>query len=83
MIDDSIIIETLEQLESFLLSIENGGMGLTNVAGVALATNNANGRPFVAVLDDKHQLLFGRWVSQEVYDNGKDMVRYGPKKKIH
>ncbi|ARR49279.1 hypothetical protein ETN89_13140 [Photobacterium damselae subsp. damselae] len=83
MIDDSIIIETLEQLESFLLSIENGGMGLTNVAGIALATNNANGRPFVAVLDDKHQLLLGRWVSQEVYDNGKDMVRYGPKKKVH
>ncbi|HIF9132901.1 TPA: hypothetical protein ACX6QB_001199 [Photobacterium damselae] len=83
MIDDSIIIETLEQLESFLLSIENGGMGLTNVAGVALATNNANGRPFVAVLDDKHQLLLGRWVSQEVYDNGKDIVRYGPKKKVH
>ncbi|HIF9436862.1 TPA: hypothetical protein ACX6SL_000973 [Photobacterium damselae] len=83
MIDDSIIIETLKQLESFLLSIENGGMGLTNVAGVALATNNANGRPFVAVLDDKHQLLLGRWVSQEVYDNGKDMVRYGPKKKVH
>ncbi|EPG0369341.1 hypothetical protein [Photobacterium damselae] len=83
MIDDSIIIETLEQLESFLLSIENGGMGLTNVAGVALATNNANGRPFVAVLDDKHQLLLGRWVSQDVYDNGKDMVRYGPKKKVH
>ncbi|MCG3814887.1 hypothetical protein I3256_02965 [Photobacterium damselae] len=83
MIDDSIIIETLEQLESFLLSIENGGMGLTNVAGVALATNNANGHPFVAVLDDKHQLLLGRWVSQEVYDNGKDMVRYGPKKKVH
>ncbi|HIF9348703.1 TPA: hypothetical protein ACX6R0_000588 [Photobacterium damselae] len=83
MIDDSIIIETLEQLESFLLSIENGGMGLTNVAGVALATNNANGRPFVAVLDDKHQLLLGRWVLQEVYDNGKDMVRYGPKKKVH
>ncbi|HIF9227500.1 TPA: hypothetical protein ACX6S2_000215 [Photobacterium damselae] len=83
MIDDSIIIETLEQLESFLLSIENGGMGLTNVAGVALATNNANGRPFVAVLDDKHQLLLGRWLSQEVYDNGKDMVRYGPKKKVH
>ncbi len=83
MIDDSIIIETIEQLESFLLSIENGGMGLTNVAGVALATNNANGRPVVAVLDDKHQLLLGRWVSQEVYDNGKDMVRYGPKKKVH
>ncbi|HIF9409894.1 hypothetical protein [Photobacterium damselae] len=83
MIDDSIIIETLEQLESFLLSIENGGMGLTNVAGVALATNNANSRPFIAVLDDKHQLLLGRWVSQEVYDNGKDMVRYGPKKNVH
>ncbi len=81
MIKDNDIIETLEELEAFLLLVENGGLGLTNVEGVALATNNSNGRPFVAVLDDKHQLLLGRWVSQDVYENGKDMVRYGVKKR--
>jgi len=43
----------------------------------------ADGRPFVAVLDDKHQLILGRWVSQDVYENGKDLVRYGPKKNLH
>lgn len=81
MIKDNDIIETLSELEAFLLLVENGGLGLTNVEGVALATNNSNGRPFIAVLDDKHQLLLGRWVSQEVFENGKDMVRYGVKKK--
>lgn len=81
MIKENDIIETLAELEAFLLLVENGGLGLTNVEGVALATNNSNGRPFVAVLDDKHQLLLGRWVSQEVYENGKDMVRYGVKKR--
>lgn len=81
MIKDNDIIETLEELEAFLLLVENGGLGLTNVEGVALATNNSNGRPFVAVLDDKHQLLLGRWVSQDVFENGKDMVRYGVKKR--
>ncbi|MFY8298748.1 hypothetical protein AAEU28_08265 [Pseudoalteromonas sp. SS15] len=81
MIKENDIIETLEELEAFLLLVENGGLGLTNVEGVALATNNSNGRPFVAVLDDKHQLLLGRWVSQDVYENGKDMVRYGVKKR--
>ena len=81
MIKDNDIIETLSELEAFLLLVENGGLGLTNVEGVALATNNSNGRPFVAVLDDKHQLLLGRWVSQDVYENGKDMVRYGVKKR--
>lgn len=81
MIKENDIIETLEELEAFLLLVENGGLGLTNVEGVALATNNSNGRPFIAVLDDKHQLLLGRWVSQEVYENGKDMVRYGVKKR--
>ncbi|WP_462155164.1 hypothetical protein [Pseudoalteromonas piscicida] len=80
MIDDKDIIETLDELEAFLLLIDNGGLGLQNVAGVALATNNSDGRPFIAILDDKHQLLLGRWVSQDVYENGKDMVRYGPKK---
>jgi len=47
---------------------------------VALATNNANGRPFVAALDDNQQLLLGRWVTPYVFENGKDMVRYGTKK---
>ena len=80
---DKNVIDNLDELESFLLSVENGGLGLTNVAGVALATNNADGRPFIAVLDDKHQLLLGRWVTQEVYENGKDLVRHGPKKNLH
>ncbi|WP_105172125.1 hypothetical protein [Pseudoalteromonas sp. T1lg24] len=80
MIKDNDIINTLDELEAFLLLVENGGLGLKNVEGVALATNNSDGRPFIAVLDDKHQLLLGRWVSQEVYENGKDMVRYGVKK---
>ena len=80
MIKDNDIINTLDELEAFLLLVENGGLGLKNVEGGALATNNSNGRPFVAVLDDKHQLLLGRWVSDEVYENGKDMVRYGVKK---
>ncbi len=78
---DKNVIDNLDELENFLLSVENGGLGLTNVAGVALATNNADGRPFIAVLDDKHQLLLGRWVTQEVYENGKDLVRHGPPKK--
>ncbi|MBR7887911.1 hypothetical protein J9B83_03070 [Marinomonas sp. A79] len=80
MINDNDVIETLEELEAFLRLIEIGGLGLANVEGVALATNNANGRPFIAVLDDKQQLLLGRWVSADVYENGKDMVRYGTKK---
>lgn len=81
MIKDNEVIETLAELEAFLTLVENGGLGLTNVQGVALATNNSDGRPFIAVLDDKHQLLLGRWVSLDVYENGKDMVRYGVKKK--
>lgn len=80
MIDDNLVIETLDDLEAFLRLVENGGLGLENVTGVALATNNSNGRPFVAVLDDKHQLLLGRWVTKEVFNNGKDIVRNGPKK---
>ncbi|SBS30587.1 hypothetical protein MAQ5080_01717 [Marinomonas aquimarina] len=80
MINDDAVIDTLEELEAFLLAVESGGFGLNNVAGVALATNNADGRPFVAVLDDNHQLLLGRWVTPEVFENGKDMVRNGPKK---
>lgn len=80
MISDSAVIDTLEELESFLLAVESGAFGLNNVAGIALATNNSDGRPFVAVLDDNHQLLLGRWVTQDVFENGKDMVRNGPRK---
>ena len=42
-------IDTLAELESFLLQVENGGLGLTGVAGVGMATNNADGSRFVAV----------------------------------
>ncbi|MGF1729368.1 hypothetical protein BIT28_16035 [Photobacterium proteolyticum] len=80
---DESVIDNLEELENFLRLVESGGLGLKNAAGVALATNNADGRHFVAVLDDKHQLLLGRWVTEEVYENGKDLVRNGPKKKLH
>lgn len=80
MINDNDVIETLDELETFLRLVEMGGLGLNNVAGVALATNNTSGRPFVAVLDDNHQLLLGRWVTDDVFENGKDMVRYGTKK---
>ncbi|ETX11864.1 hypothetical protein MUS1_07950 [Marinomonas ushuaiensis DSM 15871] len=80
MINNNDVIETLDELEAFLYAIETGGLGLANVEGVALATNNTDGRPFIAVLDDKQQLILGRWVSQDVYENGKDMVRHGTKK---
>ncbi|MBQ4832070.1 hypothetical protein J8L70_02330 [Pseudoalteromonas sp. MMG010] len=81
MINDNDIIDTLEELEAFLLLVDSGGLGLDNVTGVALATNNSNGKPFVAVLDNNHQLLLGRWVTQFVFDNGKDLVRKGAKKR--
>ncbi len=74
------VIETLEQLENFLIQVESGALGLKDVAGIALATSNSDGRPFVAVLSDKHELLLGRWVSRDVYENGKDLVRTGPKR---
>ncbi|MBJ7555132.1 hypothetical protein [Marinomonas spartinae] len=80
MINDNEVIETLDELEAFLRLVESGSLALDNAAGVALATNNANGRPFVAVLDDNQQLVLGRWVTNEVFENGKDMVRYGLKK---
>ncbi|MCG9789405.1 hypothetical protein [Vibrio barjaei] len=74
------VIETLEQLENFLIQVESGALGLKDVAGIALATSNSDGRPFVAVLSDKHELLLGRWVSKDVYENGKELVRTGPKR---
>ncbi|WP_413113606.1 hypothetical protein [Thaumasiovibrio sp. DFM-14] len=79
MNNEKDIIDSLEELETFLLAIENGGLGLKDVAGVAMATNNADGRRFVAVLDEKNQLLLARWITEEVFENGQDLVRYGTK----
>jgi len=77
MNNDVEIITNLEELERFLASIENGSLNLANVSGIALATNNKDGRRFVAVLDDKHQLLFSRWITEEVFQTGQDLVRHG------
>lgn len=80
MINDDTIIGNLQELEAFLIAVESGALGLKNVAGLALATNNKDGRRFVAVLDDNHQLLLGRWVTEEVFNTGQDLVRNGPRK---
>lgn len=80
MFSDDRIIDNLEELETFLRAVENGSFGLEGTAGIALATNNADGRHFVAVLDDNHQLLLARWVTDDVFQNGQDLVRNGPKK---
>ena len=77
MSNEATIISNLDDLKSFLMLIENGGSGLTNVAGLAMATNNKDGRRFVAVLDDKHQLILSRYVTEEVFQTGQDLVRNG------
>ena len=33
------VISSLAELESFLLNVENGGLGLKGVSGVGMATN--------------------------------------------
>ncbi|MCP4956957.1 hypothetical protein [Photobacterium aquimaris] len=73
------VIDSLEELEAFLLSVENGGLGLQSVEGVGMATNNADGRHFVAVFNDKQQLIYGRWVTNDVFENGKELVSKGPR----
>ncbi|MGR6838517.1 hypothetical protein ACU5DF_05125 [Aliivibrio wodanis] len=83
MNNDTDIITNLEDLETFLIAVESGGLGLTNVAGIAMATSNKDGRRFVAVLDDKHQLLLSRWVTEEVFQTGQDLVRNGPSRTTH
>lgn len=75
------VIDNLKDLEKFLLSVENGGIGLEGVAGVGMATNNADGRHFIAVFDNNNKLLHARWITQEIFDTGKDMVRNGVQKK--
>ncbi|MGC9402994.1 hypothetical protein [Vibrio genomosp. F10] len=74
------VIDNLEELEKFLISVENGGLGLQGVSGVGMATNNSDGRHFVAVFDGNQKLLLARWITQEVFETGKDLVRNGPKK---
>ena len=77
MIDDDRIISDLDELEAFLVTVESGSLGLNNAAGIVMATNNSDGRRFVAVLDDNHQLLLGRWVTEVVFHTGQDMVKNG------
>ncbi|RTR39972.1 hypothetical protein EKG38_04280 [Shewanella canadensis] len=77
MNNEQNVIDNLEELARFLLSVENGGLGLDGVAGVGMATNNADGRHFVAVFDNNNKLLHARWITQEIFDTGKEMVRNG------
>lgn len=83
MSNETDIITTLIELEAFLISVESGGLGITNVAGLAMATNNKDGRRFVAVLDDKHQLILSRYVTEEVFQTGQDLVRNGTGHSTH
>lgn len=75
------VIDNLAELERFLLNIENGGLGLHGVAGIGMATNNKDGRHFVAVFDDNQKLLLARYVTDDVFENGKEMIRNGVQKK--
>ena len=77
MSNETAIISNLDDLKSFLMLIESGDSGLPNVAGIAMATNNKDGRRFVAVLNDKQQLILSRFVTEEVFQTGQDMVRNG------
>ncbi|MDK9764957.1 hypothetical protein KI743_23405 [Vibrio sp. D420a] len=74
------IIDSLEELEKFLIDVESGGLGLESVEGVGMATNNSDGRHFVAVFNSSHQVLLARWITDEVYETGKDLVRNGPRR---
>ncbi|WP_305401867.1 hypothetical protein [Pseudoalteromonas marina] len=46
-----------------------------------MATKNSDGTRFIAVFDDKQQLLLARGITEDVYNNGQDMVRNGVKPK--
>jgi len=71
------VISSLVELESFLLNVENGGLGLKGVSGVGMATNNSDGSRFVAVFDDQQKLLLARGITEDVFQTGQDMVRNG------
>ncbi|GGI71669.1 hypothetical protein [Shewanella gelidii] len=77
MNNELAVIETLEELKTFVLSIESGGLGLEGVVGIGMATSNKDGRHFVAVFGENHKLLLGRWITQEVFENGKEIVQNG------
>ncbi|MFT5705010.1 MAG: hypothetical protein ACI8SK_000964 [Shewanella sp.] len=77
MNDELNVIDNLDELARFLLSVENGGLGLDGVEGIGMATNNADGRHFVAVFDSNHKVLHARWITKDVFATGKDMVRDG------
>ncbi|GGI79362.1 hypothetical protein GCM10007978_16480 [Shewanella hanedai] len=81
MNDELNVIDNLDELGRFLLSVESGGLGLDGVEGVGMATNNADGRHFVAVFDSNHKVLHARWITKDVFETGKDMVRNGVKPK--
>ncbi|MDN3476913.1 hypothetical protein [Pseudoalteromonas sp. APC 3355] len=74
---DNDVISSLAELESFLLNVENGGLGLKDVSGVGMATNNSDGSRFVAVFDDNQKLLLARSITEDVFQTGQDMVRNG------
>ncbi|GAB0112084.1 MULTISPECIES: hypothetical protein [Pseudoalteromonas] len=74
---DNDVISSLAELESFLLNVENGGLGLKGVSGVGMATNNSDGSRFVAVFDDNQKLLLARGITEDVFQTGQDMVRNG------
>ncbi|NMP01142.1 hypothetical protein HHE94_00140 [Pseudoalteromonas arctica] len=77
MNNENDVIDTLAELESFLIDVENGGFGLKGVAGVGMATNNKDGSRFVAVFDDNQKLLLARMITEDVFQTGQDMVRNG------
>lgn len=77
MIEEQSVIDNLADLESFLLNVESGGFGLKGVAGIGMATNNADGSRFVAVFDDNQKLLLARMITENVFQTGQDMVRNG------
>ncbi|MGF1688082.1 hypothetical protein L4C36_15540 [Photobacterium japonica] len=77
------IIDNLEELARFLDSIEKGGLGLQDIEGIGMATNNADGRHFVAAFNNKHEVLLARWVTKDVFEQGKDLVRGVAQRKMH
>ncbi|ASM54553.1 hypothetical protein PNIG_a2545 [Pseudoalteromonas nigrifaciens] len=77
MSEEQSVIDNLADLESFLLNVESGGFGLKGVAGIGMATNNADGSRFVAVFDDNQKLLLARMITENVFQTGQDMVRNG------
>ncbi|WP_372761616.1 hypothetical protein [Pseudoalteromonas sp.] len=81
MNNEQNVIDNLAELENFLLKVENGGFGLTGVAGVGMATNNADGSRFVAVFNEQQQLLLARGITEQVFQQGQDMVRNGVSRK--